>query len=60
MTSIITGSDHKNWDTYLNEFQYAFNTVANESKKFSPAFLNFGRNPRPVVTQTSIRRPPSH
>ena len=60
MTSIFTGSDHKNWDTYLNEFQYAMNTVANESTKFSSAFLNLSRSPHPIVTcrQALENQPP--
>ena len=59
MTSIFTGSDHKNWDIHLNEFQYAMNTVANETTKFSPAFLNLGRNPRPIVTcKQALENPP--
>ena len=60
MTAIFTGTQHKNWDVYLNEFQYAFNTVSNESTGYSPAFLNLGRNLRPIVTaKQALDNPPS-
>lgn len=40
------GKDHKRWDQYLGEFQLALNSVKQDSTKYSPAFLNFGRELR--------------
>ena len=49
MIAIFTGDDHKAWDQHLNESQYAVNSVSSVSTKYSLAFLNLGRNPRPVL-----------
>lgn len=38
--------DHRVWDENLPELQFAINTAAQDSTGFSPAQLNFGRNPR--------------
>ena len=45
---IYVGKDHRDWDKYLPEFRYAINTATQSTTKVSPAFLNFGRHPRPV------------
>lgn len=37
------------WDKNLHEFWFAINTAVNSSTKVSPAFLNFGREPRSSV-----------
>ncbi|CAB0016052.1 unnamed protein product [Nesidiocoris tenuis] len=34
---------HACWDEYVGEFQFALNSVIHGSTKYSPAFLNFGR-----------------
>lgn len=34
---------HENWDQYLNELTFAFNSVPHTSTGFSPAYLNLGR-----------------
>lgn len=47
------GNDHRNWDTRIHEFRHAVNTAVQSSTKISPAFLNFGRNSKPVK---SLRR----
>ena len=40
--------DHGAWDQHLSEFQFAYNSAYHTSLKSSPAFLNFGRDPRPI------------
>jgi len=37
--------NHQKWDEYLNEIQFALNTAVQNSTGFSPAYLNFGREP---------------
>uniref|UniRef100_A0A0A9Z8Q1 RNA-directed DNA polymerase n=2 Tax=Lygus hesperus TaxID=30085 RepID=A0A0A9Z8Q1_LYGHE len=41
--SYIDQSKHTQWDAYIGEFQFALNSVVHHSTKYSPAFLNFGR-----------------
>lgn len=36
-------NDQTQWDTHLPELTFAINTAKHESTKFTPAFLNFGR-----------------
>lgn len=42
------GKNHQRWDEQLGEIQFALNSAVQESTKFSPAFLNFGRELRPL------------
>lgn len=37
--------DHRHWDEHLPELMFAINTAKHETTGFSPAFLNFGREP---------------
>uniref|UniRef100_A0ABD2WAE1 Integrase catalytic domain-containing protein n=1 Tax=Trichogramma kaykai TaxID=54128 RepID=A0ABD2WAE1_9HYME len=60
MMSIYVENNHKLWDVYLNEFTFAINTTPNSSTKYSPAYLNFGRNPRMIVTLRNELDSPSH
>ena len=39
------GQDHRDWDLYVYEFRFAYNTASHSSSKLSPTFLNFGRDP---------------
>lgn len=39
-----TGSDHRNWDECLPEIAFAINTATQESSKYTPAEIIFGRN----------------
>ena len=48
MMAIFVEEDHGNWDFYLHEFAYAINTTMHSSTRLTPAFLNFGRNPRSI------------
>ncbi|XP_076656370.1 uncharacterized protein LOC143361015 [Halictus rubicundus] len=41
------GKDHRNWDQNLSSFRFAYNTAYHSALQSSPAFLNFGREPRP-------------
>ena len=45
--------DQRDWDIHISEFRFACNTAVHSSTRFSPAFLNMGREPRPVA---SMRR----
>ncbi|CAB0036585.1 unnamed protein product [Trichogramma brassicae] len=60
--ALFVGADHRDWDKHLHELRHAINTAVQSSTKVSPAFLNFGRHPRPVkslrreVEKTDIRR----
>lgn len=38
------GSDHRNWDIEIPQIACAINTATHQSTKFSPYYLNFGRN----------------
>ena len=40
--------DHKTWDTYFPEFRFAYNTAFHSILKTTPAFLNLGRDPKPI------------
>ena len=48
MMSIFVKEGHRNWDIHLHEFAYAINTIVHSSTRLTPAFLNFGRNPRSI------------
>lgn len=52
-------SEHqKDWDKFLPEFCWAMNTTINETTKFAPAFLNYGRHPKPPATLRQIEEEP--
>ena len=40
--------DHNTWDEHLSEFRFAYNTAYHTSLQTTPAFLNFGRDPKPI------------
>lgn len=43
--------DHRTWDLHLNHIQFAINSSVNETTKFTPSYLVFGRE---LVTCGSI------
>ena len=47
MIRIFLKGDHRLWDEHVSEFAFAINNAVQQSTKFSPYFLNFGRHPRP-------------
>ncbi|CAB0033554.1 unnamed protein product [Trichogramma brassicae] len=49
MISMFIDQDHSTWDVYVKELTFAFNNAFGTSTGFS-AYLNFGRNPRTIVT----------
>ena len=53
MVAAFVGADHRNWDTHIHEMRHAINTAIQATTRVSPAFLNYGRHPRPVK---SLRR----
>ena len=40
-------NNHRDWDLYVPELTYAYNTAVQESTGWNPAFLNFGRQLAP-------------
>ena len=48
LIAMYVENNHRLWDTHLHEFRHAINTAIQSSLKVSPAFLNYGRNPRPI------------
>jgi len=42
--------NHQKWDQHLEEIQFALNTAVQNSTGYSPAFLNFGREPKPPIS----------
>ncbi|XP_051162146.1 uncharacterized protein K02A2.6-like [Leptopilina boulardi] len=53
MLSAFIRSDHRDWDLHVHEFRHAMNTATQATTKSSPAYLNYGRNPRLIK---SLRR----
>ena len=49
MISAFLKSDHKDWDLHLREFCFALNSMEHAATKILPVYLNFGRQPEPVV-----------
>src|SRR5436190_13584418 len=39
--------DHREWDKYISDFRFAYNTAVHSSIGTSPAFLNLGRELMP-------------
>ena len=46
MISSFVKENHREWDVHLPKFRLAVNSAVQSSTKVSPAFLNFGREPR--------------
>ena len=46
MISSFVEENHRAWDVHLPKFRLAVNSAVHSSNKVSPAFLNFGREPR--------------
>ena len=57
MVVIFIKHDHRTWDHHLTEFRFAYNTALHTSIRTTPAFLNFGRNPRAVNTLRGQQAP---
>lgn len=43
MVASFCEGNHRKWDIFLPDFEFALNTSRHDSTGFSPAFLNFGR-----------------
>jgi len=61
MIAQYTGRNQRSWDRLLPEIQFAINTAIHNSTGYSPAFLNYGQEPRaPGAPPTGrINRPPN-
>lgn len=46
MISTFISDNHKKWDEYIPEFNFALNTSVQESTRYTPAFLLFGKELR--------------
>ena len=46
MISSFVKENHREWDVHLPKFRFAVNSAVHSCTKVSPAFLNFGREPR--------------
>lgn len=44
------GKDQLNWDVYLHDLRFAYNSAVNSTTKVSPIFLIFGRELRSKVS----------
>lgn len=53
------GDNHQMWDAHLPELCFALNTAVQASTQKTPAFLNFGRNPRPAKSIRNQIPPPT-
>lgn len=47
MIAQLVDKNQKTWDNLLPELQFATNTAKHDSTQFSPAYLNYQRNPEP-------------
>jgi hypothetical protein len=56
--SQFVGRDHKNWNKYLTEISFAYNTAQSAVTGYSPAFLNSGREPvHPGAVHRHVKKP---
>ncbi|XP_039282918.1 uncharacterized protein LOC120351045 [Nilaparvata lugens] len=46
MIQLYVGEHHADWDRYVEEFCFTMNTAVHVGTKYTPAFLNFGRELR--------------
>ena len=46
MIASFVDNDNRSWDKQLPDFRFAYNTAVHSLTHVSPAFLNFGREPR--------------
>lgn len=54
MIGTFINSDQRNHDIHLIEFAFVINTVVLPSTKYSPTFLNFGRNSTPYYLRNYL------
>lgn len=55
-----TEKSQKMWDAHLAELQFAYNTAISSAPGYSPAYLNYGRELRPVgslAQETALTNP---
>ena len=46
MIRSFIGDDHRDWDAYIHDFRFAYNTAFHMNINATLAFLNMGREPR--------------
>ena len=50
MIASFIEENHQDWNKHLSEFRFAINITTHSSLKTSPAFMKYGREPRPPRT----------
>lgn len=60
MLSCFHSADHTHWPDYLNEFQFALNSVTHDSTGFTPALLFIGRELTGPGDNAVLTLPNSH
>ncbi|XP_051153756.1 uncharacterized protein LOC127277011 [Leptopilina boulardi] len=48
MIRSFIGDNHRNWDIFIGDFRFAYNTALHSTNRVTPAFLNMGREPVPL------------
>lgn len=56
MLRAFVGENHREWDKRLAQIGFALRTAVHETTGFSPAFLNFGREPSASGDGTEVRK----
>jgi len=46
MIAQYVGKNHRHWDRHIAALQFAYNTAKHDSTGYTPAFLNYGREPQ--------------
>ena len=54
MIAQLADGDHRHWDHWLPEIMFAYNTARHDSTGYTPAYLNYGREP---AIPGAIRQP---
>lgn len=50
MIRSFVDKNQQDWYVHLCELMFAYNTAMNNTNRLSPAFLNYGQEPRPKVS----------
>ncbi|XP_053976440.1 uncharacterized protein LOC128875111 [Hylaeus volcanicus] len=57
MINQFTSNDHRHWDGHIAAITFAYNMARHEAIGYSPAYLNYGREPIPP--SNSALQPPT-
>ena len=56
LIAMYVEANHRTWDVHLYEFRRDINTAVQSLLKVSPAFLNYGRNPKQFEEKNRSKR----